>query len=114
MTGGHGEYDRIFGMAVRKAKLSYPQISLELIRPYYSNDWNAHKEYYTALYDSIVVPDGLDGLHYKTAITARNKWMVDRADVIIGYVNRDFGGAYTAMRYAKGKPIEIINLAKDR
>lgn len=35
------------------------------------------------------------------AIPARNRWMVDRSDMVIGYVIRQTGGAYAAVQYAR-------------
>ncbi|MBQ3094639.1 MAG: DUF1273 family protein [Clostridia bacterium] len=111
MTGGNGGFDSRFAASVRKAKKQFPYISLELIKPYYSSGWNAQKEYYTELYDAIVVPDELSLVHYKSAITVCNRWMVDRSDMVIAYVHRDFGGAFTAVRYAQKKQKRIIHIA---
>ena len=47
------------------------------------------------------VAEELEGLHYKRAIPARNRWMVDRSDMVIGYVIRQTGGAYAAVQYAR-------------
>ena len=49
----------------------------------------------------MLVPEELVGLHYKRAIPARNQWMVDRSDMVIGYVIRQTGGAYAAVQYAR-------------
>ena len=104
MTGGNGDFDRQFALAVRRAKQHFPHIRLELIKPYFSNAWNTHKDDYSKLYDAIVVPDELSNVHYKSAITACNRFMV----TIIAYVHRDFGGAYTAVRYAQTMQKQII------
>lgn len=38
--------------------------------------------------------------------------MVDRAQVLLSYVTRDFGGASATLRYAKTRPgLRIIDLA---
>jgi len=111
MTGGNGEFDGLFASAVRRAKSRFPHIQLELIKPYHLNDWNTRSRYYTELYDTLVVPDELANKHYKSAITACNRWMVDKADVVITYVHRDYGGAFAAMRYAQTKNKHIIPIA---
>lgn len=38
------------------------------------------------------------------------KQIVEQSDYIISYINRDHGGAYTAVSYAKKKKLPIINL----
>jgi len=53
-------------------------------------------------------------VHPKAAITVRNKWMVDIADLIVVYVEFDYGGAYNAMQYAKRACKTVVNLAEDK
>ena len=115
LVGGMGDFDGMCSSAVRRAKRKYPnkQISLELILPYLTQELNENKSYYEISYDDVVVPIELAGVHYKSAITKRNRWMVDKSDWMIAFVYRDFGGAYTSLRYAEKKGLQIINLAKE-
>ena len=77
------------------------------------NELNDNKEYYEASFDDVVIPMELAEVHYKSAITQRNRWMIDRSDYLIAFVYRNFGGAYETMKYAKKKEgIVIINLAE--
>ena len=48
----------------------------------------------------MVIPDVLAGVHPKSAITKRNRWMAENSDFVVTYVYRDFGGAYDAKKYA--------------
>ncbi|MBR2044391.1 MAG: hypothetical protein IJ946_08660 [Clostridia bacterium] len=64
-------------------------------------------------YDEITLSERAALSHPKAALEERNREMVDRADLIICYVNREFGGAYKAMKYAEKRQKPIINLAKD-
>ena len=100
LVGGMGDFDGMCSSAVRRAKRNYPnkQISLELILPYLTQELNENKSYYEISYDDVVVPIELAGVHYKSAITKRNRWMVDKSDWMIAFVYRDFGGAYTSLR----------------
>lgn len=109
-TGGMGAFDGIFSSAVRRAQKHNPDIKLILVKPYFSAELNRHKSNYQARYSSVIVPDVLIDVHYKSAITKRNKWMIDNSDYCICYVSRDFGGAYTAMKYAEKKGKLYINL----
>lgn len=49
----------------------------------------------------------------KVAITLRNQWMVDAADLVIAYVENSSGGVYKAMAYAEKTEKPVINLATD-
>ncbi|MEE0975064.1 MAG: hypothetical protein UH853_05060, partial [Muribaculaceae bacterium] len=67
--------------------------------------------YYEKFYDEIWYP--IDSkTHPKAAITKRNQWMVDNADLLIAYVEEGRkGGALTTLKYAEKQGIKIINLA---
>ena len=34
------------------------------------------------------------------AKNSKNRWKVEKSDIILYYIQRDFGGAYTAIKYA--------------
>ena len=61
----------------------------------------ARLAYYEKYYDNIVIPERLYGVHPKSAITLKNRWMVDMSDLVIAYVERTNGGAYEALKYAE-------------
>lgn len=112
--GGMGDFDKKCASAVRAAKRKYPQkkISLVLVLPYMSNRLNTDKEYYEYYYDEIIIPAELVGVHYKSAITMRNRWIIDRVDCLIAFVYRNFGGALETVKYAWKQGKTIISLAE--
>ena len=111
-VGGMGEFDLLAAAAVRGLKRKYPhkQITLILVLPYLQKRINDNRLYYETSYDDILIPAELAGLHYKQAITACNKWLVDHTDCLIAMVWRNFGGAYRTMRYAQrqGKRVFLL------
>ena len=107
-TGAMGEFDEIFSSAVRFLKKTYPEIKLVCVKPYLTKEINESRDYFYSLYDDIIIPTELADIHYKTVITKRNQWIIDKCDVVIGYTIRDYGGAYKAIDYAKKKGKEII------
>ena len=113
LVGGMGEFDKMCASAVRRAKRKYPntEIRLELVLPYLTNDINENKSFYEMSYDNIIVPFELAGVHYKSVITKRNRWLVDNSDWLIAFVYRDFGGAYTT--FAWEYPKVCVNLQTD-
>lgn len=114
LVGGMGEFDGMCSSVVRRAKRKCPnkEIRLELVLPYLTQELNDNKLYYETSFDDVVIPIELAGVHYKSAITKRNRWMVEQSDWLIAFVYRDFGGAYTTLHYAEKKGLKIINLAK--
>ena len=113
-SGGMGDFDIMCEAAVRRLKKKYPHLNihLKLVLPYMTNQINRDKEYYEAKFDDIIVPMELMGTHYKSAIKKRNRWMVDRADVVLAYIYRDFGGAFDTVKYASRQGKRVLNLAK--
>ncbi len=79
--------------------------------PYETKEWRDNKEYFEEYYDEIELCHDSATSHFKGAIQRRNKYMVDRANLLICYVKED-GGAYKTMQYAIGKGKKVINLCE--
>ena len=103
LLGEYGNFDRAAAAAVKKLKVAYPHIRSVLVIPYLDGNYD------TAPYDTTVYPP-LERAPKRFAITYRNRWMVERSDVIISYVRRDWGGAASTLSYAKSKKKRIIPL----
>lgn len=43
--------------------------------------------------DHTLLPEGIETVPPRFAIEYRNKWMIDRSDIVVTYVHRSFGGA---------------------
>lgn len=110
--GGMGEFDLLCASVVRKLKRKY-DVQLVLVIPYMTQDVNMNGDYYYQQYDDIIRPEELMGVHYKSAITKRNHWMVDHSKYALCFVRDNYGGAYKTLTYAKKKDISIINLAEN-
>jgi len=107
--GGMGAFDLRCAQIVRKLKKDFPDIRLALVLPSARNAASAGALVPSA-YDEFFVCDASDGAYPKQAITLRNRWIAENADLLIAYVQKDFGGAYTAVRQAlkKKKPVRFI------
>lgn len=112
LVGGMGQFDGMCAAAVRKAKRLFPDksITLSLVLPYFKQELNENKDYYQQMYDEVYVPGELAGVHPKSAITKRNRLMVDQSQYLIAYVRRDFGGAYATLKYAQRRNLKIMLL----
>jgi len=111
--GGMGDFDLLCASVVRRMKRDY-DVKLVLVIPYMTKEINENGEYYYHQYDDIIRPEELMGVHYKAAITRRNRWMVDNSAYAICYVNDKNGGAYKTLTYAKKQDISIINFAEEQ
>ena len=61
-------------------------------------------------YDEIEVYETSSNAHFKSAIQIRNRYIIDKSDLTIFYVNTSRGGAYQTYCYAKNQNKNIINL----
>lgn len=109
-TGGMGEFDELFARTVRSMKRGFPSLRLVLVMPYLTERLNMAKKFYEAQYDEILIPAELEGVHPKAAIGLRNRWMVDRSDIVIAALHRDFGGTAEAVRYAEKRGKEVVRI----
>ena len=100
--GGYGAFDSLAASVLREQKKQYPQIELVLVLAYLKTGRN------TSGYDSTVYPP-LETVPRRFAISHRNRWMVESADVVVAYVLHDWGGAATTLRCAKQKKKQIIS-----
>ena len=100
--GGYGAFDSLAASVLRMQKKQHPQIELILVLAYL----NTGKD--TSGYDSTVYPP-LETVPRRFAISHRNRWMVESADVVVAYVLRDWGGAAATLRCARKKKKQIIS-----
>ena len=100
--GGYGAFDNLAASVLRAQKKRYPQIEMILVLAYLETTKD------TSGYDSTVYPP-LETVPRRFAISHRNRWMVESADVVVAYVLHDWGGAATTLRHASRKKKKIIS-----
>ena len=108
LIGRNGEFDEYAASIIKRIQKEVESANsdITLVLPYKV----AKLEFYEKYYDSIVIPDNVCYAHPKSAITLKNRWMIEQSDLVIVYIERDNGGAYTAMKYAEKLNKKIINL----
>ena len=107
-VGGYGDFDAMTAGVLRELQNKYSHINIYHILAYIpgkKDEYNIDRDKNT------IFPEGLEFVPRRFAITHRNRWIVEQSDYIIGYVLTSYGGAYEALKYAKGKNKSIINLA---
>ena len=110
LTGGMGLFDGKFIRAVNRAKRKRQDVNLILVLPRMTEEINRNKAYYESEFDEVIIPEESSSSYFKSAITKRNRWIVDRSDIIISGVFRDSGGASAAIKYAAAQNKSIIYL----
>ena len=107
-VGNHGNFDALCLRALREAKKKHPTMSYCVVL---SALPSAHTATNT---DPTLVPDGIETVPKRFAILHRNRWLLENADIVIGYVNRSFGGAARFFGQAQRVGKRVINLALEQ
>ena len=102
LLGGYGSFDGIAASVVWELKKDYPEIESILVLPYLDRNVDASK------YDGTTYPP-LENVPRRYAISKRNHWMVESADVVIANVKYGWGGAAQTLEYAMKKKKKIYN-----
>ncbi len=103
-VGNNGRFDIIVARALEDLKQKYPHIKYAVVLAYFPRNSNCGDTAPT------VYPEGLELVPPRFAICKRNEWMIDRSEMIVAYVTRDFGGAAKYKRYALRKKKTVIDL----
>ena len=109
LIGRNGEFDEYAASVIKRAQreMGSENNDLTLVLPYSV----ANLSYYEKYYDHIIIPETVKAAHPKSAITLKNRWMIEQSDFVIFFVSQNQGGAYTAMKYAEKFGKKTINLA---
>ena len=106
--GRSGDFDEFVASVIKRVQkqLDIDNNVMILTLPYTVKNI----EYYENYYDEIVIPEAIGKAHPKAAITLRNRWMVDAADLVISYIEHEEGGAYETVKYSNTLGKRVINL----
>lgn len=107
--GEYGGFDRFSYRCAEKFRATHPNAKLVFVTPYLLTD-RIKETADDRNYDLVIYPD-LEKVPRRFAITHRNRWIVEQADLMIAYIDHEFGGAYTMYRDAVRKNKAIYNIA---
>lgn len=102
-SGGYGEFDQLAAKVLYRLKLGRAEFESVLVLPY------PDRKVDPTLYTRTCYPP-IEHVPRRFAIAHRNRWMVDESDVVIAYVQHDWGGAYQTLSYAEHRGKKIILL----
>ena len=62
-------------------------------------------------YEHSILPEGIESVPRRFAISYRNKWMLNKSDIVVTHVTRKFGGAGEFKQMADKQSKDIIELS---
>lgn len=112
LVGRNGEFDQCVSSTIHRIQRQYREdnSSLTLVLPYPTAEYSHNKTEFHTYYTDVEISYAASKAHPKNALQIRNRELVDRADLIICYVEKPQGGAYQTIRYAQKQRKNIINL----
>ena len=99
-VGTHGNFDTMAYRAVKELQVEYPEIRVYRVLAYMPKE---------EISDSIL-PEGIELVHPKYAISWRNKWMLDHTDYVIAYTTHNYGGAAKYVKQAEKESKLVLYL----
>ena len=108
LVGNQGQFDRMTLAVLRRMKERYPQITYRVVLPYMPKGGGAGSGDADG---ETLLPEGIECVHPRDAISWRNRWLVEQSDFVLCYVTHSWGGAVQFVKLAERKGKEIINLA---
>ena len=106
LLGGYGHFDILCAKKVKELKEKYPHVKSVLVIPYLDRKYD-----YPELYDLSEYPP-IEKTPKRYAILKRNEYMVQKADVVIAFVEHSWGGAAKTLDYAKRKKKTVVELKR--
>ena len=67
-------------------------------------------EFDTRDYSDTMLPEGIETVHPRFAISWRNKWMIRQSDYVVTYITRSWGGAAQFTEKAKCQKKKVVSL----
>ena len=113
LVGRNGDFDQCVASSIVRTRRNHGDAnsSLILCLPYHTAEFLNNEESFLNYYTDVEISRAASKAHPKSAIQIRNREMVDRADLVICYVEHKSGGAWQTARYAIKQGKKVINLS---
>ena len=106
LIGNQGVFDQIAANVLKGLKMQYTEIRCTCVCAYMPTAQQANEDLDT------VYPEEVAMTPPRFAIDRRNRWMLERADIVVVYVKSPVGGAAKFKAMAERKKKMVINLAE--
>lgn len=105
-VGNNGNFDKMVLYVLKSLSQNFPTISYAVILAYPPIGKSTEIDGLPTIY-----PEGIECVPKKFAISYRNDWIVKKADMVICYITRSFGGAAKFVEKARKNGKTVYNLA---
>ncbi len=112
-NGGAIGFDALAARLVIRFRIDHPDVTLHMLIPCIDQGarWSeAQREIYSFILSHADTVEYLSPTYYRGCMQARNKRLVDSADMLIAYVGCDTGGSAHTLGLARRRGIRVYNL----
>ena len=105
-VGNNGNFDTMVRRQFENLSQTYP-ITYNVVLAYLPTKKSEYDDY-----TNTILPEGIETIPKRFAISYRNKWMIQQSDVVVTYVTHSFGGAAQFKKMAVKQGKNIIELSE--
>ena len=106
-VGNQGRFDAIVRGVLRELKKEYPKINYAVVLAYMPGKQTEYDDY-----SDTMLPEGIESIHPRYAISWRNNWMLQQSDYVVTFITHSWGGAYQYDEKARCQKKVVINVAE--
>lgn len=104
-VGHQGLFDAYVHSELKRLKLEHPQINYAVVMAYMPGKQTEYDDY-----SDTMLPEGIEAVHPRYAISWRNYWMLRQSDYVVTYITHRWGGAYKFSEKARKQQKNVINI----
>ncbi len=105
-VGNQGQFDATVRNILREVKKEYPWINYAVVLAYVPGEQSEYDDY-----SDTMLPEGIESVYPRYAISWRNNWMLKQSEYVITYITHNWGGAAQYTKKAIRLNKQIIELA---
>lgn len=105
-VGNQGRFDTIVRGVLRELKKEYPRINYAVVLAYIPGKQTEYDGY-----TDTMLPEGIEAVHPRYAISWRNNWMLQQSDYVVTYITHSWGGAAQYADKARRQKKTVINIS---
>ena len=107
-VGHQGQFDAMVRSTLRELKREYLQIDYAVVLAYMPGKKTEYDDY-----SDTMLPEGIESVHPRYAISWRNNWMLQHSDYAITYITHPWGGAAQYVNKARKQGKHIISVSEN-
>lgn len=106
-VGTHGAFDMAVRNTLRDLQEEYSEMRYHVVLSYIPTEQTLN----TSAIENTLVPEGIELVPKRVAITWKNKWMLNRSQYVITYVVHSWGGAAQFKELAEKQKKTVVELS---